>query len=97
ARRPGRCIPSVEARHGLDTMQLSGLLAHIIKEDKPARMFIDIGGLGVGVFDRLVELGHKRTVSAVNFGSKPLTPPPYIEGRQSRGAANSPRGLSALV
>jgi len=31
-----------EAR--LDTMQLSGLLAHIIKEEKNARMFIDIGG-----------------------------------------------------
>src|SRR5215471_20653152 len=65
ARRRGRSIISVEARHGLDTMQLSGLLAHIIKEEKPARKFIDIGGLGVGVFDRLVELGHKRTVSAV--------------------------------
>jgi len=96
ARRRGRCITSVEARHGLDTMQLSGLLAHIIKEEKPARIFIDIGGLGVGVFDRLVELGHKRTVSAVNFGSKPLTPPPYIEGRQSGGAANRRSELYSL-
>jgi hypothetical protein len=51
ARRRGRCITSVEARHGLDTMQLSGLLAHVIKEEKPARMFIDIGGLGVGVYE----------------------------------------------
>jgi len=77
-------------------MQLSGLLAHIIKEEKPARMFIDIGGLGVGVYDRLVELGHSRTVSAVNFGSKPLTPPPYIEGRQSGGAANRRSELYSL-
>jgi hypothetical protein len=75
--RRGRCIEKVESRRGLDTMEVTGWVAKIIREQKPARINIDVGGLGVGVFDRLMELGHSRSVvQAVNFGGKPVELPP---------------------
>jgi hypothetical protein len=67
-----------------------GLVAKIIREDKPAKVNIDVGGLGVGIYDRLIEQGHSRSiVNAVNFGSKPVELPPLDEaGRPSGGPAN---------
>ena len=71
--RRGRRIEKVESRRGLDTMQVAGLVRKIIREDKPARVNIDVGGLGVGVYDRLIEQGESRRVmQAVNFGGKPV-------------------------
>ena len=54
------------------------------------RVNIDVGGLGVGVYDRLVELGHSRDlVQAVNFGGKPVEPPALDEtGKPAGGPAN---------
>ena len=87
--RQGSCITKIEARRGLDTMEVAGLVASIIIKDKPIRVNIDVGGLGVGVYDRLVEQGHGRVVKAVNFGGKPIEPPPYDEtGKPAGGPAN---------
>ena len=88
--RQGRRITKIEARRGIDTMEIAGLVAKIIRDDKPAKVNIDVGGLGVGVYDRLVELGHSRSlVQAVNFGGKPVEPPQLDEtGRPSGGPAN---------
>jgi hypothetical protein len=88
--RKGRCITKTEARRGIDTMEIAGLVAKIIREDKPAKVNIDVGGLGVGIYDRLIEQGHSRSiVNAVNFGSKPVELPPLDEaGRPSGGPAN---------
>ena len=74
--RQGHCITKIEKRHGLDTMEVAGLVAKIIREEKPVKANIDVGGLGVGVYDRLVEQGFD-TVNAVNFGGKPIEPPPW--------------------
>jgi hypothetical protein len=48
------------------------------------------GGLGVGIYDRLIEQGHSRSlVNAVNFGGKPIEPPPIDEtGKPGGGPAN---------
>ena len=53
-------------------------------------MNIDVGGLGVGIYDRLRELGVSRSVlNAVNFGGKPNEPPPLDElGNYAGGPAN---------
>ena len=76
-------------RRGLDTMEVAGLVAKIIREDKPVKVNIDIGGLGVGVYDRLVEQGYGDNVYAVNFGGKPIEPPPLDEnGKPAGGPAN---------
>ena len=56
---------------------------------KPARVFIDVGGVGAGVYDRLVEMGYGDTVRAVNFGSAPMEPAPLDpHGKPSGGPVN---------
>ena len=44
-------------------------------------MFIDSGGLGVGIVDRLRELGHADVVVAVNSASSPLDQNRYANKR----------------
>lgn len=75
ARRRGRKVISVERRQKLDTMAVAGWALQVIREEKPARLFIDVGGIGAGVYDRLIEMGQEKIVRAVNFGSSPLEPP----------------------
>ena len=70
-------------------MEVAGLVAKIIREDNPDKVNIDVGGLGVGVYDRLVEQGYGNVVYAVNFGGKPTEPPPLDEnGKPAGGPAN---------
>ena len=85
AKRRGRNVLSVERRPKLDTMGAVGWLKQVIDGEKPARVFIDVGGLGVGIYDRLVEMGYGETVRAVNFGSAPLEPEPLDEQGNKRG------------
>jgi hypothetical protein len=73
--RRGRVVTKVERKDKLDTMQVVGVVKQIIDTDKPARVFVDVGGLGAGIFDRLIELGFGKIVRAINFGSAPLEPP----------------------
>jgi hypothetical protein len=88
--RRGRCIEKVESRRGLDTMEVTGWIAKIIRDQKPSKVNIDVGGLGVGVYDRLVEQGFSQSVvNAVNFGGKPRELPPLDEtGKPAGGPAN---------
>src|SRR4051794_23440108 len=87
--RKGGSVYKIEARRGLDTMEVAGLVAKIIRDDKPSKVNIDVGGLGVGVYDRLVEQGYGNVVYAVNFGGKPVEPPPLDEtGKPGGGPAN---------
>lgn len=87
--RQGRRVTKVESKRGLDTMQAAGWAKQVLDKDKPARMFIDVGGVGAGVYDRLVEMGYGETVSPVNFGSKPLEPQPTDrDGRPMGGPLN---------
>jgi hypothetical protein len=55
-----------------DTMVVAGKVHRIIVKYRPDAVNIDVGGLGAGVYDRLVEMGHGGIVNAVNFGSGPL-------------------------
>jgi hypothetical protein len=70
-------------------MEVCGWVQRIIREDKPDKVNIDVGGLGVGVYDRLLELGHRRSlVNPVN-GGKPVEPPPLDEmGKPAGGPQN---------
>jgi hypothetical protein len=88
--RQGHCITKIECRRGLDTMEVMGWIGQIIRTDKPAKVNIDVGGLGIGVYDRLIELGHPRSmVNNVNFGGKPIELPPLDEkGNPAGGPAN---------
>ncbi len=75
ARRRGRKLFPVERRYKLTTMEAAGWVKQVIDTEKPARLFIDTGGLGVGIYDRLVEMGYGQVVRAVSFGGAPLAPP----------------------
>lgn len=89
AYRRGRKVIKVESRAKLDTMQAAGWLKQVIDLDKPARVFIDVGGVGAGVYDRLFEMGYGKIVRAINFGSAPLEPQRTDDqGRPKGGAAN---------
>lgn len=53
--RRGRMVFRVEYHERLSTMQIAGKLAGYWNEFQPDAMFIDKGGLGAGIHDRLVE------------------------------------------
>jgi hypothetical protein len=63
--RRGRVVYNVRLMSKKNTMQIAGILAKIIEDDKPEKVFIDIVGLGVGIYDRLEELGYGDVVVGV--------------------------------
>lgn len=69
--RRGRKVHQVECLRTQDTMELTGTIATFINKDKPAKVFIDKVGLGVGIYDRLIELGYGNIVIGVDAGAKP--------------------------
>lgn len=91
AHRRGRKVSKVVRRYKLTTMEAAGWAKQVLDADKPARMFIDVGGLGVGIYDRLVEMGYGETVKPVNFGSAPLEPPKVDENGKEIGGGPANR------
>lgn len=78
-RRRTRRIFGVQQFTTLNTMQLAARIHHIIKTEKPVRVFVDVGGKGAGVVDRLAELeGTAGIVVPVNFGEAALDPERYV-------------------
>ena len=68
--RQGRDARSFPKRRfkGRDTMELVSEITALANDLEPDMIFVDGGGVGGGVVDRLVELGYK--VSEVQFGGK---------------------------
>ncbi len=70
---------------GLDTMQLASRVAEHCNQlamtagRKPDAVFVDGGGVGGGVVDRLLQLGHN--VIEVQFGSRASDPRKYANKR----------------
>lgn len=91
ARRRGRKVAKVERREKLSTMESVGWIKQVIDTEKPVRVFIDVGGLGAGIYDRLVEMGYGDIVRAVNFGSAPLEPPKFDEDGKEIGGGPANR------
>ncbi|MGS0735561.1 hypothetical protein ACVBEG_03145 [Pseudomonas sp. GG8] len=80
--RQGRVAWGTEHMDGADTMEVAGRAARMLTDDPTIRMmFIDIGGLGAGIYDRLVELGFGDRVTAVNFGSSASDSRKYFNKR----------------
>lgn len=95
ARRRGRKLLRVERRHKLTTMEGAGWAKQVIDTERPARLFIDTGGLGVGIYDRLVEMGYGNVVRAVNFGGAPLEPP--VIGADGKEIGGGPMNRRAEI
>lgn len=79
--RAGRVMTKFKTYAKLDTMQLCGVIADIIYTERPYRIFIDVGGIGAGIYDRLVELGYSDIVTPINFGNKADDPNRYSNKR----------------
>lgn len=71
--RRGRKVIKVESQSKLDTVAGANWIKTVIDRDKPAKVFVDVGGTGGGVIDILKNWGapYYEIVEAVNFGSEP--------------------------
>lgn len=81
--RQGRRAFGLRTWRGLDTMQVAGLCRRMLEAESPRleRLFVDVGGLGAGVVDRLREMGFSRRVTTVNFGAGAMRPERYRNKR----------------
>lgn len=94
--RRGRRVEKIESRLKILPVEAANWIRQIIDEDKPDRVFIDVGGGGIGTVDILNSWGEPYTsiIRAVNFGSAPQDrPAPPVGGtdgqvRQKGGPAN---------
>lgn len=69
--RQGRAAFKMKCFRNLDLMGLTGNAANSINAFKPDAVFVDVTGMGAGVYDRLRELGFR--VTPVEFGGKPVS------------------------
>ena len=80
-RRRGRKAYGLESYAKKDIMEIVGIVNKIIHTEEIDKVFVDVGGLGAGVFDRLKELGHVDKLISVNSGSSPLDADRYYNKR----------------
>lgn len=71
-RRQGLVCFKQRFRQGLDTMEVAAAVAQDIDEWHPDATMVDVGGIGAGVVDRLLQLGYAPI--PVDFGSKANDP-----------------------
>ncbi|MDR0484451.1 MAG: hypothetical protein LBH40_04170 [Alphaproteobacteria bacterium] len=62
-------------------MELAGILKKHIEKLNPIKVCIDVGGGGVGVYDRLCELFPKHILELVHFNGKALDSMKYYNRR----------------
>jgi hypothetical protein len=56
-----------------ETMEVAGFVAQLANKEKPKHIFVDVIGIGAGVYDRLEEMGFP--VVAVNVSEAPALDP----------------------
>lgn len=78
--RQGRNAEIVGKFKGKDTMQVVGELLLLYNKYNPDAIFIDLGGIGGGIYDRLREL-NVRGLHSVNFGGTPLNKARFFNKR----------------
>jgi hypothetical protein len=67
--RDARSVPAIKLRVG-DLMVLSGKVAEQAIRHRAGAVFIDEGGIGAGVVDRVRQMLQGRLVVGVNFGGR---------------------------
>lgn len=81
--RQGRKVRKIESKSKLDTVAGANWIKQVIDSDKPARAFIDVGGIGAGVFDLLKSWGYayeagtkdpRKVVVPIDFAGSPQQP-----------------------
>ena len=79
--RRGRSCFRIESFSGLDVVEVANQATFFIRENQPKRVFVDIGGVGAGVYDILKDRGLGEVVKAVNFGERALLSERYANRR----------------
>lgn len=81
--RQGRKVHWIRSYSKKSTMEVAGLVRMAIKEVKAAQCAVDVGGLGAGVYDRLIELvsPSECDVIQVNSSEKPIDANKYTNKR----------------
>lgn len=81
ARRKGRKAFKIKTYAKLSVVEVANLVTSIIRDEQPARVNIDIGAMGAGVYDILVDRGYSSIVRAVNFGEEAQEQEKYYNRR----------------
>lgn len=79
AKRQGLKLHDLKKYNSLDTVEVSDAVIREINDFKPDAVFIDIGGVGAGVYDRLKWMGYN--ICGVDFAGKPNRKDKYINKR----------------
>lgn len=80
-RRKGRKAYGLELHnHTPNTMEIVGMVKRIIDTERPAKVCIDVIGVGAAVYDRLLELGYT-CVEAVNVANRAHEPNKFANRR----------------
>lgn len=79
ALRQGRVVFTPRVLRNQDTMQVAGQVAMVFDTHQPDALFLDQATFGMGVVDRLVQLGYPAI--GVDFGGKPVTHVKYRNRR----------------
>ena len=71
--RQGRQVHQGRGKAKLDTVAGANWIKQVIDTDKPARVFIDVGGIGAGVYDLLKSWGgiYESTCVPIDFAGSP--------------------------
>lgn len=72
--RKGRNITKIETYPKGYPHETARRLARDIDNYKPFRVFIDAGGLGIGVYGCLIDMGYGHIVEKVDFGGRSIDP-----------------------
>lgn len=84
--RQGRVVLKLESKLKILPVEAAGWIKSIIDEDEPDKVFVDVGGGGIGTVDILHNWGapYNEIVVAVNFGSAPQEKPVVpVKGTQA--------------
>ena len=79
--RQGRKVLPLLKWRDIDTMQTASKIIELSKEYDPDILFIDGGGVGGGVIDRVKQLMQPTKIREINFGSTPNNPEKYYNKR----------------
>jgi len=90
--RRGRRLEKRESRQKIDVVAGANWCRQVIDTDKPARFFIDVGGVGGGVYDLLKSWGYaydgttdaKRVTVPIDFAGSPQQPETVLPSGEKR-------------
>ncbi len=79
--RRGRKCLKFDVYRNMDNVEVANIATNMIEEYHPTKVFIDVGGVGGGVYDILKDRGFVEVIREVNFGAKAINDERYANKR----------------